>query len=187
MEIPNNSQELQDIDASLGNVQGLSLLKEAAKRRSDREHTLFLDVPSWDGDLVAEYRVVPPNELRKVAEVSMRRARNGGANEPAANDVALIVSACVGLYMKNPETDERVPIEDEFGHVAYNRIATVLGKEDEIKSNADAVRYLMAERDQNGGWVENVMAMSIHANTIGRWMRDPSKNQGSLEELLGEF
>jgi len=187
MEMPNDNKELEGIGTSLDSAQGLSLLKEAERRRQQREHTLFLDVPSWNGDLIAEYRVVPPEELRKVAEAALRRSRNGGRLEPAANDIALISVACIGLYMKDPETDERIPIEDEHGHVGYNRIASVLGKEDEIKSNADAVRYLMAERSENGGWVENVMAMSLHANAIGRWLRDPSRSQADLNELLGEF
>lgn len=180
-------EQLEAIGTAVGSAQSLSLLKEAERRRSEREHTLFLDVPSWDGDLVCEYRVVPPDDLKRVAEAAIRRSRNGGKSESAANDVAMIVAAAVGLYVKHPETGERVPVEDEFGHVSYDRIAGVLGKEDDIKSNAEAVRYLMAERDKEGGWVENIMAMSIHANAIARWTKDTSKRSIDLEELLGEL
>jgi hypothetical protein len=179
--------QLEGIGTALGNAQSLSILKDAQKRRQEREHTLFLAVPSWDGDLICEYRVVPPDELTRVAERAVQRARNNGKVQPASNDIAMIVAACVGLYVKHPETGERVPVEDEFGHVGYNRIAKVLGKEDEIKSNADAVRYLMAERDEEGGWTENIMAMSLHANSIGKWTRDPGRRGVDLEELLGEF
>lgn len=188
MEIPEN-RELENVGTALQNAQGLSLLKEAEQRRQEREHTLFLDVPSWDGDLIAEYRVVPPDDLKKLAVAALRRSRNGGEGAGVNNDIAIIAAACVGLYVKDPETDERVPVEDEFGHVKYDRIAHVLGKDEEIKSTTDAVRYVMGERDEeeDGGWTENIMAMSIHANTIGKWMRDPSRSGVDLEDLLGEF
>lgn len=186
MEIPDN-KELEGIGTAVHNAQGLSLLKEAEKRRQERERTLFLDVPSWDGDLIAEYRVLLKDEIVKLAEAALRRTRNGNRNEAASNDITVIAAACVGLYVKNPEDGERVPVEDEFGHVGYDRIAVVLGKDDEIKSRADAVRYLMGERTEDGGWTENIMAMSIHANTIGKWMRDPSRSNVDLEDLLGEL
>jgi len=187
MDLPANNDDVTKVGTALEDASGQSLLKKAQKKRQEREHTLFLDVPSWDGDLVCEYKVVPPEKLRKVAEAAMRRMRNGELPKPAANDVAMIIAAAVGLYALDPETGERVPVEDEFGHVGYDRIAKLLGVEDEIKSNDEAVRYLMAERDEDGGWVENVMAMSLHANAIGRWTRDPSKQGVDLEELLGEL
>lgn len=185
MEMQDNDT-LGDIGTSLDGAQSLSLLKEAQKRRQERERTLFLDVPGWDGDMICEYRVVPPEELRRIAERTMRRARNGHGGD-STNDIDVIVAASVGLYMRDPETRERVAIDDEYGHVGYDRIAKMLGKDDELRSNADAVRYLMSERDEDGGWVENNMAISLHANAIGRWMRDPSKRGVDLDELLGEL
>jgi hypothetical protein len=171
-----------------GKAPSLTILQDAVDRRAKREHNLFLDVPSWDGDLIAEYRVPDPEELKQLAERVMRRARNGDEIKSGTADIDLIVAAHVGLYVINPESGDRVAIEDEFGHVGYNRIAKVLGKEDEIKSNADAVRYLMAERgDKDGTWVENVVAMSMHANSIQRWMRDTSKRASRIEEVLGEL
>src|SRR6188508_3338917 len=155
-----------------GKPPSLTILDDAVNRRAKREHNLFLDVPSWDGDLIAEYRVPDPDDLRKLAERVVRRARNGDQEKPGSADIDLIIAACVGLYVIDPDSGSRVAVEDSFGHVGYNRIATVLGKDDEIKSNADAVRYLMAERgDKDGTWVENIVAMSMHANAIQRWMR----------------
>ena len=187
MDIPNNDEQMEGIGTSLGNAQSLSLLQEAQKRRQARERTLFLDVPSWDGDLICEYRVLSPEEMRRIAERSLRRARNGQGGAVENNDITVIVSAAVGLYMKDPDSDERVAIEDEFGHVSYIRIAKLLGKDGEIDTAADAVRYVMSERDEEGGWVENLMAMSLHAQAIGKWMKDPSKREVDLDELLGEL
>jgi hypothetical protein len=185
-----DTEHTEGIGTSLESVQSLSLLKQAQKKRQTRQRTFFLDVPSWDGDLICEYQVVDPDMLKKVAAGAIRRARNGSEQEAAANDVDLILAAAVGLYAKDPETGERVAIEDEHGHVGYGRIAKLLGKDDEVKSQAQAVRYLMAERDddsEDGGWVENVMAMSLHADAISRWMKDPSKHGVDLETLLGEL
>jgi len=178
---------IEGIGTALGNARGLSLLQDAEKRRIDREHSLFLDVPTWGGDLICEYRVVPADDLRRIAEAAVRNTRNGSQDAPASNDVRLISAAAIGLYMKDPENGERVPIEDEFGHVSYNRIATVLGKEDEFKSQADVIRYLMSEKNKDGTWTENIVAISIHANTISQWMRDTSKRIGDLDEILGEL
>lgn len=183
-----DTNRLEGIDESLGAARSQSLLQAAEQRRSERETSLFLDVPTWNGDLIAEYRVVEPKKLRKMAEAAMRQARNNGAEiEPGANDLRLIVASCVGLYMKDPETGERVPIEDEFGHVGYDRIAALLGKDDEIKSNTEAVKYLTGEREEDGSWTYNIVAVSMHADAIAKWTRDPSKRGLDLEALLGEF
>jgi hypothetical protein len=179
-------EEIEGIDTALESARSLSLLQEAEQRRGAREHSLFLDVPTWNGDLIAEYRVVPPEKLQKIAQSAVRQARNNGAEvEPGLTDMLLIVTACVGLYMRDPDTGERVPIEDEFGHVRYDRIAGLLGKDD-IESNREAVKYLMSEREPDGSYTHNIVAISVHADKISRWMRDPSKRGVDLEELLGE-
>lgn len=183
-----HNDDLTKVGESVETARGLSLLQQAEERRAKRENHLFLDIPTWDGDLIAEYRVVPPSELKVMAERALRRQRNGAESSPAQSDIDLILSACVGLYAFDREDGERVAIEDEFGHVGFNRIMSILGKEDEIKSASEAVKYLMADRDDDGGWVENTVAISMHGDRIGRWMRDTSrKGVTALEELLGEF
>jgi hypothetical protein len=169
-------------------AEALTLLQQAEKKRAARETSLFLDVPTWDGDLIVEYRVPDPDKLRLVAQAAMRRARdNGNPSPPASNDVSLIIAAHVGLYIRKSD-GSRLPIEDEFGHVGFNRMAKVLGKEDILKSNDDVVRYLMAERNEDGSYYDNITAITMHANKIQTWMRDPSRRANfDLEELLGEL
>jgi hypothetical protein len=180
------NEVLEGIDKSLDNARGISILKQAARKRDERENTLFLDVPTWDGDLVCEYRVVDSTELGRVAEAAVRRMRQNGKVEPAANDIALIVAASVGLWAVDPDSGERVQIEDQFGHVGYDRIHNVLGRDD-IHSNADAVKYLMGDKNDDGTWTVNVIAITMHAQKIQQWMRDPSKRSIGMEELLGEL
>lgn len=164
-----------------------SLLERAANKRKKRAKHLFLDVPSWDSDMVAEYRVLEQKELDGIAERQARRLR-GGDNDSQQADLELIAMACVGLHMIDPESGDRLPIEDDFGHVGYNRIATKLDMEEELDSNAQVIRYLTGERSEDdSGWKTNPTAITMHANAIARWMRDPSKRGSSaLEALLGE-
>lgn len=184
-----HNEDILKVGQSAETARGLSLLQDAEQRRAKRQNHLFLDIPTWDGDLVAEYKVVAKKDLKVMAERALRRQRNsnGSDADPAQNDIDLILTACVGLHAFDRDTGERVAIEDEAGHVGYDRITEILGRDD-IKSASDAVRYLMADRDDDGGWVENVVAISMHGDRIGRWMRDTSrKGASALEEILGEF
>lgn len=183
-----HNDDLTRVGSSITTARGLSLLQEAEQRRAARPNHLFLDIPTWDGDLVAEYKVVMKSELKVMASRALRRSRQDGEADPAQNDLDLILSACVGLHAFDRETGERVPIEDEYGHVGYDRIMHTLGKADQVQSASEAVKYLMGDRTEDGAWVENMVAISMHGDKIGRWMRDTSRSGASaLEELLGEF
>ena len=186
MENEGHADNLMEIGTASNGARGLSLLRDAEQKRSEREKSLFLDIPSWDGSLIGEYRLIDKNELTKLAERQIRRFRQGD-RDTLKNDIELIVLSCVGLYARDPESGDRVSIEDEFGIVKYDRIGKVLGKDEEIKSASDAVKYLTAEREENGVWEENSIAIGIHAQSISRWMRDPSKRTFDIEELLGEI
>lgn len=171
-------------------ARSLTLLQEAQKRRLEREQSLFLDIPTWGGELVGEYRIVGSKELTLIGERAVRRTKqakqNGSYVSPMQGEIDLIVEANVGLYMRDPESGDRVPIEDEYGHVGFDRIAHVLGVEGEVQGRSDVVKYLMSEREDDGSFKENVVAIGIHANSISTWMRDPSKRSVDVEDLLGE-
>lgn len=173
------------------NARAMSLLQAAEERRDKREQNLFLDVPSWDGDLVAEYAVIPKHELKEMGERqlrSLRHAQNGQDADRIRFDIELIVRACEGLHALDPNNGDRVPLEDENGNVGYGRIGALLGKPDIITDSTIAVLYLMGTRDyENNTWEENTMAVTTHARAISRWMSDPSKRTFDLEALLGEL
>jgi hypothetical protein len=179
---------MPQIDSAPAAARSLSILKQAEERRNSRSGTLFLDIPSWNGELIGEYQVVPREEIVELTERIARQVRSGnGSNiKPGQGDIELIIRACVGLYVIDPDTGDRVPIEDEHGHVGYDRIAEVMGRTD-ITSQRDTIRYLMGVRtDAAGGWKENLLAVAIHANVIARWMSDPTNRSAAMESLLGE-
>lgn len=177
---------LPEVGSATEGARSLSILQQAEQRRAQRENNLFLDVPSWNGDLVCEYRVLSKKELVNLAEQQSRLARANNWGQLDA-DVEFILRAAVGLWLLDPESGDRIKVEDDIGHVSYDRIATVLNVDDEIKTQKEAVKYLMAQRAPDGGWQENATAVALHAQALSRWMKDPSKRTMDLEELLGEL
>lgn len=172
-----------------GDARAMSLLQAATKRREEREKNLFLDIPSWDGDLIGEYAIIPKQELKDMGERQLRAMRHqNGTQDRVRFDIELIVRSCAGLYALDPDTGDKVSLDDEIGNVGYGRIAKLMGKDDLIKDSTQAVLWLMGSRDHtNDTWVENTMAVTTHARAISRWMSDPSKRTFNLEELLGEL
>lgn len=164
-------------------ARGISLLRSAAQRRERSGDTLFLDVPTWSGDLIAEYKVIERQRLEQLISRIQRESRNGNSTSTrTAADIDLLVEANVGLYAFDVEASladdggddgrGRVPIEDGSGVVTFGRIGPVLGKE--FRSAREAVLYLM----KNNG-----LAVTAHAVVVARWMRDPSK---TAQQLMDE-
>lgn len=164
-------------------AKGVSLLRQAAARRTERVHALFLDVPSWDGDLIAEYQVVNRPKLEAMARKISAEAKGGNESSArTAADIDFIVEACVGLYAYDPEGDSeqsrRVPIDDEIGKINYNRFGPTLvaiaaperGVTTVPRSVRDTVLRTFAKEGEDPS-----VPISAHAMTIARWMRDPSK------------
>jgi hypothetical protein len=168
-----------DTSSAAEEARGVSLLREAAKRREQSGDTLFLEVPTWGGDLIAEYKVIDRQRLEGLIQRIQKESRNGNSSSArTAADIDLLVEANVGLYAFDAEAslerdDEgRVAIEDEIGTVTYSRIGPILGKE--FPSVRAAVLYLMKD---------NGLAITAHAVIVARWMRDPSKTAEQLMAL----
>jgi len=187
MTIELDNDQLPEPGGAIQEANADSLLQRAEKRRAERETNLFLDVPGWDGDMVCEYQILPKAEIKVMAERQARLMRNPENTDRLQFDLDLITRSAVRLYMIDPDSGNRVPIEDADGPLAYDRIAEKLGVADEVKSQADAVRYLTATTNDDGTWKENVVAISRHAQAVARWMKDPSRRTTMLEELLGEY
>jgi hypothetical protein len=171
-----------DSVAAVEEAKGLSLLRAAEKRRESSGQTLFLDIPSWGGDLIAEYKVLERTRVETLIRKIQSASRDGSGNSAAARtaaDIDLLIEANVGIYAYDAEAEAeadgdpaagRVPIKDDTGIVTFGRIGPVLGQD--FKSVREAVLYLM----KNNG-----VAITAHAVVVARWMRDPSKTASDLE------
>jgi hypothetical protein len=158
-------------DSAAEEAKGISLLRQAEKRREQQADTLFLEVPTWGGDLIAEYKVIDRTRLDTLVRKMQQQARGGNAGNAATMaDINLLLEANVGIYAYDAdggdsEEDCREPIMDDHGTVTYDRIGRVLGKD--FRAAREAVLYLMKN---------NPIAISTHAMNVARWMRDPSKD-----------
>lgn len=166
-------------------ARGISLLRQAEQRREQSGVTLFLEIPSWGGDLIAEYKVMDRTRLEGMISKIQREARNGNSSSArTAADIDLLVAANVGIYAFDAEAvataedgvdDDaagRVAITDDLGTVTFTRIGPVLGRE--FRTAREAVLYLFKD---------NGIAITAHAVVVARWMRDPSK---TAQELMSE-
>jgi hypothetical protein len=190
------TREIQELGATAGaattaveEAKGISLLREAEQRRDEASDSLFLDVPSWGGDLVAEYRMVDRGRLEKMARRIMQEARNGNQSTArTAADIDLILAANVGLYARDPDGDPdaqdggRVPLLFDGSPSVYGNINEILHKDKYVNSARSAVMYLFAKpAEKDGPPGDAGVPISAHALTIARWMRDPSKTPAELE------
>lgn len=152
-------------------AKGVSLLRRAEERRKEEADTLYLDVPSWGGDLIAAYRIVDRPRLETmVRKIQAEMRDNSNGNARTAADIDLILEANTGLYAYDPtgldESARRAPIEVDEMVVGFSRINEIMNRP-EINSARSAVLYLFKN---------NAVAISAHALTVARWMRDPSKD-----------
>lgn len=172
-------------------AKGISLLRKADKSRAKRTNTLYLDVPSWAGDLIAAYRVVDRQRLETMVRKIQQEAKSGSdSSARTAADIDLILEANVGLYAYDPEggpepEDRRAPIEDDLGVVPFNRFGDILLRiRPEDREGKPAPRLNSARAVVLYAMEDNAVAISAHALMIARWMRDPSKDP-TMEEGQG--
>jgi hypothetical protein len=180
---------LGDVSAA-EEARGVSLLRQASQRRDASSGVLYLDVPSWNGDMQAGYRVVDRSKLEALIRKSQQLARQGtnASNQRIRADIDVILEANMGLYAYDAsiagddEDLRRVPIEDEFGLVTWDRFGEILKRirptTPDLKGSWQVVleAFKHPKADSYNG-----VAVSAHAMTIARWMRDPSKDP--MEDL----
>ncbi len=144
---------------------GASALSELRKKREaiGQERRLKLEIPGYDGELVAVYKPIEWDRLKKVAD----KAEKSGAHRKELNAQAdTIALACVTILGRKEGTDEMVPMHElypaEFGDspaVYDSRLAKALGFE------ADTARQCVLRLFNND------LAVTAHQNELGEWMQ----------------
>jgi hypothetical protein len=137
-----------------------SLLDRIKSRRDEREDVLTIDIPSWDGDLQAKYRVVDRAEIEKmVRRIRIRSTGNGNTGSQADTD--FLINACVGVIAVDDETNVERPLTSGY----TMELAEMLGRP-EITTPRELVAYLFKG---------NTIALGAHAIKVARWMQDTTK------------
>lgn len=138
-----------------------SLLDRIKAARDEREDVLTIDIPSWDGDLQAKYRVVHRQEIEKMVRRIRSRASGNGDSGSAA-DVDFLINACVGIQAYDSETDVTRPLTSGY----TSELASMLGNPDGTETPKQLVAYLFKG---------NTIAIGAHAIKVARWMQDTTK------------
>lgn len=167
-----SEQELKDQTAPSGGKQETaaadSVLQSLKKRRQSisADRRLDLDVPGYEGTLVARYKPVPWDQLKKIAE----RAETSSNQRKELNAQAdTIATACDTLLVQIE--DELIPLHEAYPDVFGDRpakyderLGALLGFE--AKSSRQAVF----------GLFRNDLAVTAHQNEIGVWQQS-SRNE----------
>lgn len=140
----------------------LDRLKEKRRKVRRAREPLKLDIPDYDGDLVAAYRVLDWPEMKALREKgnAMAATNDPGAELKVTADT--IAAACVGFYGQGREG--LVPLnelKEEYGDepVIYDdRLADALGIE------TKSVRTLIFEMFPTD------LSIIAHLAEISRWM-----------------
>lgn len=147
-----------------------SLLGRIKARRDEQtaNETLTLPVPTWDGELLARYRVLERKVLEKL-NAAAKRKQGAAVN----GDADFLIRACVGLFVVDDD-GEQVALEDESGPIRFDsRLAAKLDVPAETAR--DVVMYAFKGND---------LAVGSHAAKVAQWMTDTSQEVDG--EVLGE-
>lgn len=171
MTIENDGPLQLNPDASAADVAGGggSVLDRVKKRRTNTVDTLWLDIPSWGGDMRAEYQVLDPDEVQKmIRRVQARQRKGEDKRYDSTPDLDFLIKACINVKAIDPETDEEQHLTKGF----VMELVEMLDPKDqdenpiEIKDPRGLVAYLVKY---------NGIALAAHAQKIARWMQDTAK------------
>lgn len=148
-----------------------SALDRIVKRRQDRVEILNIDIPSWDGDLIACYQVLNRSELEKMIRVIRARARSNGANAGGEADLDFLIKACVEVKGYDQEKDVKFHISDGYDMDLADKITLYdeFGQEIEVHNPRELVASIMGKTDAS-------IALAAHSVKVARWMQDTSKS-----------
>ncbi len=154
-----------------GKVENNLLGELRAKRRErSKRTTVKLPIPGWSDALVAEYRVIDWDELKRIAD-EVEKSRSPRAT--LYGHVQTLVSACVGFYVKPDSKTDLVPLNetvDEFGEapVLYDtRLVQATGIE---PSEPKARAILRALFDDD-------YLVTLHHNEYMEWRGEASNEE----------
>lgn len=155
------------------------LLKQIASKREERVQDLHLDlpVPTWEGDLVVRFNVLPRKQVEKFAT----RKRSVEA------DTNFIISSTRELYLFDPngtapgermeENTDYVRIEDDESGMPVRWDAVLAEKigKSELQRAHDVLMYCVKDNALAIGWI---------AGRLITWMQNTDSN--IAESLVGE-
>ena len=111
-----------------------TLLESLRKRRLETldETTKRLEIPGYNGDLFAEYRMLDPKELERLGKKVVREFKKSRADLVLYGATDSLITACVAIHVRD-EQGELVPLHEVLGEdnpIVFDvRLANTLGFE----------------------------------------------------------
>ncbi len=121
---------------------------------------LKLEIPSWNGKLLAAYRVLGKKERHDL----QRRARARGGSDDALTEsrVDLLATACTGVFLR-AEDGSLTRVSAGYDH----ELAAMVDQAG--VSQGDLVRHMLGH---------NTIALDAHGERVAGWMTDPRPDAG---------
>jgi len=157
------------------------------------EKHLDLQVPGYEGLIKLRYRLLPEKEMDRQAQRIEDAQRSGDRGSAASMeiDAQLLVAMCAQIYVRDPEVDDWVVLEDKDGPVRLeSRFAQYLRqagvKVNDVRARDVALDFFSPREDQDNPQSARVhpQAMEAHTNAIVLWHRGEKKSIS--RRLLGE-
>lgn len=157
----------------------MSVLAGITKRRDERVQDLHLDlpIPTWDGDLIARFEILPRKVVEKFAT----------AKRSLDNDLNFIIRATRELYLLDPSkagpgtrmelNDDYVRIEDDDSGqpVRWDSVFAAKLEHPELGTAKDVLLYCVKD---------NGLAVGGLAGKLITWMQNTDAEVA--EALVGE-
>jgi hypothetical protein len=163
------------VDAVVIAADAQSILDRATKRRDEQEDYQIFDIPTWEGDLKAKYKIVDRGELEKMVQRIRKRSRgsSNGSNSGVEADADFLIKACIGIIAYDADADFEVTISPGYTMELASMFKPVWpkghpleGETFAIKTTRELVIYLFK-------W--NGIALATHGAKVARWMQDPTR------------
>jgi hypothetical protein len=146
-----------------------SVLDRIKKRRDETEDFLVIDIPSWDGDLKAKYKVLDRDYVEKMIR-RIRARTNGAAASGIEAEADFLIDACVEIIGYDAEEDKQFHVGNGYDlelatalNPTYPASHPMAGEPVNISHPRELVVYMLK-------W--NGLALAAHAQSVARWMQN---------------
>jgi hypothetical protein len=157
----------EPLEAATGQPESLMDRLRGKLAQAREETTVDLDIPGYDGELVARYRGLDPvKEGEKIAR-RVERQFKSEAQRGVYTLVDALVTACEGIFVRNVDGELEPLDPDGLGPCCYDeRLAEFLGIDISHGANTDGA----ARRCLLGVFAGNKVAIAVHGQRWQRWM-----------------
>lgn len=157
-----------------------SVLDRVKRRRTFVKDTQEFPIPSWNGELLAECKVLDRDKVDDMIRHVQARARQAQLTGKGRDrremsrignetDMDFLIDACTGIIARDEETDEEERVASGFDDMSF--VPTLDprdedGNEVAVNTPRELLLYLLK-------W--NTISLTTMSQRVARWMQDTSR------------